>query len=342
MLTRNLAAEPFTVGVAVPLTGDLAAYGTAIQNGFALSREDFPSSTVQMTFEDNRYDAKESLSAYRRLVDQKRVNLLFSWGETPLQSIAPLIERNAIPTIAMSLDPIPAYNKKWIVLSLNHPADIIGVLHRELRRRSIRSVGFVLTEDPFLKALHGEFVAAQESGESSEIIGTVAPGEMDFRTLALKASKAKYGAIGVYLLSGQVQAFYREAARIGFSPRSFGTDVFENRDEIAAAGKAMQGGLYPNLAVPVDFHRRYVEAFKSDNQVAFAYNAFIIGRWIHSTFGGTPGASLKVHDNEAILTSILNGSYGDGISVKRAKHGSIHISFPVVVREVQGGEFRDL
>ena len=71
MVARNVRAEPFTVGVAIPLTGDLAAYGAAVQNGFALSREDFPNSTVKIAFEDNRYDAKQSLSAYRALVDQK-------------------------------------------------------------------------------------------------------------------------------------------------------------------------------------------------------------------------------------------------------------------------------
>jgi hypothetical protein len=57
----------------------------------------------------------------------------------------------------MSLDPVPAYGKKWIVVSVNHPSDFIKVLREQLRQRGVRSVGIVLTEDPFSQALNQEF-----------------------------------------------------------------------------------------------------------------------------------------------------------------------------------------
>ena len=43
------------------------------------------------------------------------------------------IERGRVPTLAMSLDPVPAYGKKWIVVSVNHPSDFIKVLREQLR-----------------------------------------------------------------------------------------------------------------------------------------------------------------------------------------------------------------
>ena len=340
--TRGVVAEPFSVGVALPLTGDVAVYGTAVQNGFALSKEDFPASTVQFKFEDNRYDAKESLSVYRSLVERHKVDLFFTWGESPLQSIAPLIERDQTPTIAMSLDATPAHNKKWIVLSVNHPRDLINTLRPELRQRGIRSIGFVVTEDPFFKALYEEFVKTAAPGESAEIIGTVRPGEVDLRSLVLKASRGKYDAIGVYLMPGQVRSFYREATRIGFSSVSFGTDIFESRQEITAAGKAMQGAIDPNFSVPKDFHRRYIERFKHDDEITFAYNAFVVGRWIHSTFGVAKGATPKSYDREAILQALLYGSFDGQAKVTQTEYRSTHISFPLVGRQVGEGGFKDL
>jgi ABC-type branched-subunit amino acid transport system substrate-binding protein len=342
VLSSHVSAEPFTVGVALPLTGDLAAYGHAVRNGFTMSAAESPSSKVQMRFEDNRYDARESLSAFRKLVDQQKVDLLFSWGETPLQSIAPLIERTGVPTLVMSLDPTPAYGKKWIVVTVNHPRDFIKVLRERLRKQGVHSVGFILTEDPFLQALYQEFAASALPDETVGLIGSVTPGDTDLRSLTLKASREKYDALGIYLLAGQIQRFYREAARIGFAPVTFGTDGFESREEVEASGKAMHGAIYPNLAVPEDFQRRYVATFHRNDQISFAYNAYIVGLWIHSTFGTPVGPSSIKPDRESVRKALMAASFQGGATLMVSPQNSTHIAFPLVVREITQDGFRDI
>jgi branched-chain amino acid transport system substrate-binding protein len=327
VLSSHVSAEPFTVGVALPLTGDIAAYGHAVRNGFAMSTAESPSSKAQMRFEDNRYDARESLSAFRKLVDQQKVDLLFSWGETPLQSIATLIERAGVPTLAMSLDPSPAYGKKWIVVTVNHPRDFIKTLRERLRKQGVRSVGFLLAEDPFSQALYQEFATSALPGETVELIGSVTPRETDLRSLTLKASKGKYDALGIYLLSGQIQRFYREAARIGFTPVTFGTDGFESREEVDASGKAIHGAIYPNLAVPADFQRRY---------------AYIVGLWIHSTFGSPVGSSDTKPDRESVRKALMAASFQGGATLAVSPQNSTHIVFPLVVRQITQDGFRDV
>jgi branched-chain amino acid transport system substrate-binding protein len=335
-------AQSFTVGVSLPLTGDIAAYGHAVRNGLMMSSQEWPTSSVQMRFEDNRYDARESLAAYRKLVSQHKVDFLFSWGETPLQSIAPLIERGRVPTLAMSLDPVPAYGKKWIVVSVNHPSDFIKVLREQLRQRGVRSVGIVLTEDPFSQALYQEFAASALPGEKVEVIGSVAPGETDLRSLTLKASRGNYDAIGVYLLSGQIRRFYREAARIGFSPVTFGYDGFESKEEVTASGRAMINAIYPNIAIPEDFARRYVETFKRNDHISFAYNAYIIGQWIHSKFGAVGSAGNPRPDADSIRKALMTASFNGGAALSESPQQSMHMAFPLVIKEIVEGGFRDI
>jgi len=336
---KSAVAESFLVGVSAPLTGDMAAYGRAVRNGFSMSDADFPKSGVKMVFEDNRYESKEALSAYRKLKDLQNVDLMFSWGESPLQSTAPIIERAGPATIAMSFDPSPGCGKKGIVMAVNHPRDLIEVVLKDLRQRGAKSFGFLVTDDPYFRAVYREFEAALLPGEAVQIVGTIAPGDLDLRALTLRASRGTFDAVGVYLLPGQVRAFYREAARINFNPESFGTDVFENRDEIAAAGNVMRGAIYPNLAIPSDFKKRYVESYKSEEEISFAYNAYIIGRWIHSAFGG--GDFRTKLSREEVLARMQTHPFDGGVKVASSLCGSRHINFPIALKRVVEGGFEE-
>jgi ABC-type branched-subunit amino acid transport system substrate-binding protein len=242
----------------------------------------------------------------------------------------------------MSLDPTPAYGKKWIVVTVNHPRDFIKVLRERLRKQGVHSVGFILTEDPFLQALYQEFAASALPDETVGLIGSVTPGDTDLRSLTLKASREKYDALGIYLLAGQIQRFYREAARIGFAPVTFGTDGFESREEVEASGKAMHGAIYPNLAVPEDFQRRYVATFHRNDQISFAYNAYIVGLWIHSTFGTPVGPSSIKPDRESVRKALMAASFQGGATLMVSPQNSTHIAFPLVVREITQDGFRDI
>ncbi len=166
LASTPVLAEPFTIGVSAPLTGELAEYGEAVRNGFLLSNSEQLNSPLRLIFEDNKYDAKESLSAYRSLVTVKGVDLLFSWGETPLHAIAPLVERAGIPTVAMSVDAEPAQGRNSIVIAVNAPRQFAETVLADIRSRTLKKVCFVATEDPFLSALIGQFKLAISSDES--------------------------------------------------------------------------------------------------------------------------------------------------------------------------------
>ena len=335
--TTPLVAEPFKVGVSAPLTGDLAEFGESVRNGFEMSVAECPGSQLRFLYEDNQYNAKVALSAYRKLVAEEKIDALFSWGEAPLHAIAPLVARQGIPTVAMSVDTAPAEGNASVVISINTPNQFVEKLRSELRLRGLKKIGFVVTEDPFTLGLFDVFAKTSLPDETVEVIASVAATEMDFKTIATKVARSGYDAIGVYLLSGQVQSMYRELGKLRFARPSFGSDVFESRSEVEGAGGAIEGALYPNLLVPSDFRSRYRARFGKDSQVAYAYNSYVVGRWFLSAFGD--GQKIARTD---VLVRLKSVPFNESVKVQVAPNNVMYLYFPLVVRRVRQGEFEDL
>ncbi len=144
-------------------------------------------------------------------------------------------------------------------------------------------------------------------------------------------------ALGVYLLSGQVGAFYRELSKQGVLVHTFGTDVFESRAEIQAAGRAMQGAVYPNLRVPEDFRERYRSTFAKDSQISYAYNAYTLGNWFHSLFARASHLSKS-----EILALLRGGPTTYPIDRTQSELRVTHLSFPLILRRVTQDGFEDV
>ena len=332
-----LAAEPFKVGVSAPFTGDLAEYGEAVRNGFEMSASEFSGGELRFIYEDNQYDAKAALTAYRKLVSGEKIDLLFSWGEAPLHAIAPLVQRQGIPTVAMSVDTTPAEDNSSVIISINTPSQLVERLRRDLRSRGIKRIGFVVTEDPFTQGLYDIFSKTTLPDETVELIATVPAAEKDFKTIATKVVGSPYDAIGVYLLSGQVQALYRELGKLRFVRPSFGSDVFESRSEIEGSGPAIEGAVYPNIFVPNEFRDQYRTRFGKDSQMSYAYNSYVVGRWFFGALGkGKDGTNYTVFER---LRSV---AVGESVKLEYAPHNVSFLSFPLVVRRVHTGNFEDV
>jgi hypothetical protein len=165
------------IGVACPLTGDLAEYGAAVRNGVALAREKAPAgrAAVQFVFEDNQYDPAKAVSALSKLREADEIELLYSWGETTLHAIAPIAERAKLPVVAMSLDAAPALGRAYIIRSINHAEEFAALLLEYFRKRGFAKIGVIKTEDPFLNSMTEGLQKQLRPGESLEVAAALLP-----------------------------------------------------------------------------------------------------------------------------------------------------------------------
>lgn len=328
------------IGVSAPMSGDLAEYGTAVRQGIELAIAEEPSafSKINFIFEDNMYEAAKAVSAFRKLQTLDRVDLIYNWGEATLHAIAPIAEQTKMPLLAMSLDPQPAIGKKYIIRSINYAEQYTIKLLQYLRFNNLKKIALVKTEDVFFNAMLDGLKKNLRKEESLDVIANFNPAELDFKaSIALLRTK-KFDVLGVYLQSGQVSVFYRQLTTLGLKTESFGTDVFESKTEIQKAQGQMEGAFYPNGLVPENFAKLYLQKYKNDNQIAYAYNAFV--------FAKLSGLLLKDIDRqltpEETIRLYSNPPDNLGFRFQENNSGGKFYEFPLVIKKIVGDSFVEI
>jgi len=331
----------YQVGVSLPLTGDLAEYGAAVRNGIEVARNKLPSEFkhLKLTFDDNQYDAKVALTVVQRFQSDK-MDLVYSWGEVPLNAIAPVAEKNRLPLTAYSLDNSAARYSRYVTLMSNDPKSLTAPLVNILRKQQLKHFGVIAMEDPYIDACIQGFRSNLKEDESLTIVSTVLPAEADMKPHALRAKTASIDALGVYLYPGQISSLYRSLGAIGVTHRTFGTDIFESRREIRSAGSPMQGALYPNFEIPKWFADEYVRRFKDDAQISYGYNGYAWAVVAASVLSSSPD-KLSADGIVAAFRSVKGDEGGLNFRPKLTLDGIHYYEFPVVVRKVLDGSFEN-
>ncbi len=331
-------SEPLRVGISVPLTGDIAEYGTAVKNGFELAKNENSSQfrDIELSFEDNQYDSKKAISAYNKLVTFNKVSLIYNWGEAPLNAVAPLAERNKIPLLSLSLDANPAKDKKYVIRTINSSYEYANCLLKHLEKRKIKNIGIIALEDPFIDSMIDGLKASVSETQNIDIAYTFLPDTIDFKTAILKLKAKNYDAIGVYLFPGQVSTFYKQAAAYGLRTPTFGTDIFESKTEAKQANGLMDGSVFPSVNVPKNFLEKYEKKFSNVIQIAYGYNAYVVAKMLPAIKKELP-ENYSGQDVLKSISKIKDSSFKLTVD----KFGK-YFQFPLVVKEVNGLKFEVL
>ena len=189
----------FNVGVIIPLTGDLADYGSSIQREFELATSGAPErfSNVHFVFEDSRYDGNAAVTALQKLKAANNIGLYYAWGVSPTEAIIPISESAKLPLLVETTLKESTAKKTYVVRAARTGERIAKALSAELVKRKVHSVSFLNTDIPF----YDDILRHLESSLRSEKIRVtrierLLPTENDLRSYVLKLSKQKVDAIG--------------------------------------------------------------------------------------------------------------------------------------------------
>ncbi len=316
-----------SVGVSAPLTGICAEYGTSVKRGIILAQKEQKSSSVRFVFEDNAYDARKSISAYRSLKDIKKVSAIYSWGEIPLVAVSNLAEKDRMPLLVMSNDDRLARDRKYILNMQLPPEKYAAALKSQLDKKGIKKVAFLVAEDPFTEAMARGMreQPGMQEGIVSEV--SVSPDLSDFRSEILKLKNKSFDALGVYLLPGQVGVFAKQARAAGIGAFLFGADSFESSTEYALSSGALSGSLYTNIGVPNEFVSKIKEYFPSEEKPGFVWDSYLFAKASMQVF-----EKGQVKDPLTITKSYRSAIGGMGIQVLKSTHGMEYTDLPLALR----------
>jgi len=337
------AAEPFKVGVSIPLTGSFAEYGEAVRNGIEMAAADQPGLTaaVRFIYEDNAYDPKKAVGDMQKFADLDKVNLALVWGNEPALSVAPIAEQKRLPTVVIAQYPQASAGKKYVIRFINNGEQFSQALLDYLRLLKIKRIAVIKSELSFFNMLI-DGLKQNRRDEEIELVDTFLPGETDFRSSILRLKSRSFDILGVYLSSPQVRQFFRQAAELNFRPRAFGATPFESSIVIADSLPYMEGAVYTHNAVTDWFRDKYVSRYANDMQLAYAANAYDFAVLTSRLFGSgdrvlTPLEVISAY-SDAQSQNAASGAYHFVDSAAEGKH----FEFDIVVRRITAGRAEEV
>lgn len=265
---------PTTVGVILPLSGEVASMGQAFRRGLDLFVKDYPQSSIKLVFEDHRYDGKSALSALHKLRQVDKVALEIVWGNMPGDSCAPVAEQEKIPLIAISMNPV-AKDRKYVV-SLGPPTDklLTKVGERLAEWNTQNAAAISIDIGNALQAL--EQLKVRMHGALA--IKTIANEESDFKTMILALKKKKVDSLFLLMLPKQALTFLRQAKQLDFHPRIIGGDVFADMNFQKEALQYTDSLYYVYGATDEAFIARLKNEFGDTSYFFEAASGYSLGR----------------------------------------------------------------
>lgn len=328
--------EKLEVGLILPLSGPLAEYGIAVQNGIELAKEHDKSINLVCNFytEDSKYDSKVAVTAFNKLVKLNKVSTIYNWGGPTSEAVAPLADPNSVALFVWSADPAISENNKNVIRFCNSGREYAEVLSRYLKQQRYRKVGIVKTENQYIDTILSGLVATSGMDLQIEVVDTYLPIDQNFSSTITKIRNQNYDALGIFLLSGQVSNFAKKLKEQKLKLPIFGTDFFESMTEVKQANGGLDQAVFSNNEVTNQFRSEYIGRFKNDFQINHAANGYDFANFLC----GSLRSRLSGISSEEILTEAANITEFSGEQGKTkftlGTRGDKSFPFPVVLRKI--------
>lgn len=368
--TGAAANQTLSIGVIAPLSGDLSAVGSGIENGVDLAVKQANSKgtvkgyTLKMVAEDDTAKADVGAQVASKLVsDNTVVGVVGPLNSSVGQTVAPVMAQAGLTVISPSNTGTALTGRDALVTggSQSRPYksyfrvvatdDIQGPFAAEFAVTTLgkKKIAIVHDKKAYGQGLAEAFAAkAKELGATVLKTETINPGDKDFSGVVTKLSAQKpdflfYG--GEYPEAGLLTKQMKSA---GLNIPLMGGDGVNSGEYIENAGKQAEGDFATALGAPTEslpsakqFVTDYAAGGYAENERdpygAYAYDSAnaIIQAIAKAVEGGATAADLRAKVLEGVQGINFEGSTGP---ISFDEFGDT-TSKVLTVYEVKGGEF---
>ncbi len=284
----HVSDQKFNFGIVIPLSGDLAEYGSSIRNGFELARLEKPEkfSKIKLIYEDSRYDGKTAVVALQNMSVIHSINLYYLWGVSPTEAMLPIAQAKNLPVLAETTVKEATLGKPLVIRAARTGERIANALAQELKNRGIKSVSLIVTTIPFYSDIvkHLEINLREigiEVSRKDEVDASMA----DFKPILWKKKSQGEVAIGAFLLPAQLVSFYRQAHLMKLDVQTFNADLLDSETLVNECPENINGAFFTQVGVTQDFRKRYKEKYGNDIQIGSAAQSYDVGMLVADLFG---------------------------------------------------------
>lgn len=272
--TVNAETQPLRIGFIGPLSGPAAAYGVAARNGIQLALEDISaergvSAPLQIWYEDDRFEAKQTVAAFKRLHNLHGLHLVISIASTPSKALAPVAQAANVPLLAWASDASVAAGRTLVIRTYPSGADEGRHIARAAASRDYHAVAVAFSVNDYTRSVRDGFIEAFSKDRVA--IEEELPGVVDdFRPFLLKAKARGADSFFLCVNPGQSGVFARQARDLGLTGPIFGCENLNNLEEYKASRGALEGAWMVTVGVTNKFRDRYRARFNDDSILSAA------------------------------------------------------------------------
>ncbi|MCC6210486.1 MAG: ABC transporter substrate-binding protein [Burkholderiales bacterium] len=296
LAAAGVAAQPkeIRIGCYAPLTGPVAKYGKAMDEGFRMAIEDFTATgrlkgvAVSIQCEDDQNRADDGINIARKFIEDRSIlAVLGSWASTVTLAAGPIYNQAKL----VNLTPIsshpdvtkigPYMFRQSIIQSAEGAAN--AAFMTELGAKRVAMLGI---PNDYGKANVGLTRRALEAkGVTIVFEEFIRPDAQDFRQVLQKALREKPDMLYLGLFAPQASLVLKQYRQLGAQVPVYGAAALGSNDLLRLAGDAAEGMkallvLHPAVGQKMaDFYRRYEAKYKAAPET-FAANAYISARML--------------------------------------------------------------
>ncbi len=324
LVSTLASAKEVKIGVVLPLTGPIAAFGQTSKNGLDIAYEANNKlkngDTVKLVVLDDRGDKVEAATAVKRLLDKDKVSVILGEvASSNSMAMAPVAEKAKTPMIThASTNPRVTKGKKYVTRACFIDPFQGAVMAKYALDNGLKSAVVVTdAKQDYSVGLSKAFKKAYTAA-GGKVVKTVLinSGDKDFnaQVSAIKAANPAIIAFTGYYPEGAL--LVKQARAMGVNAPFIGADGVGFPELIKIAGKAAEGFMYtdhfneaaassPEAKAYVDaFHKKYNKP--ADSMGALAADAYGM---ILNAMNECIDAGKASDDKECINTN-LRGTKG--------------------------------
>jgi len=329
--------DEVVIGAMMPLTGDNAVFGRALQQGMEIGLAEVNRSggiggaPLRIVFEDTQANPQLGLTAFQKLVDANGCQLVLGGMFSAVTlAVAPLAERRGVVLLSPTSSAIELTSAGDFVFRI-YPSDTYdGVFAATFARDQLQAeragvlalqVGSTMAisevfRDTF-SGLGGEVVFSQPHKE----------GETEFRIQLRQLAATNPDVVFLPSYLNEMARILRQAKELGLSYRILSISTFNDPAILDLAGEAAEGVVfstpYFDPEAPEDLTRNFVAAFKAaySNKpniwAGYGYDAVRVAAAALTSSGQEPEAHLvrdalyELKDFPGVTGNVTFDSNGD-------------------------------
>ena len=262
LFTAPAAAErAIKIGVILPITGDMAAVGTACRDAVRMAFDEHAggSTNYQFIFEDDRLMPTEVAKAAQKLISVDKVSAIISTWSYGGRIVAPLAQRAKIPHIGMAWDILVA-NGDYNFIHLTPPSEFMRSFLEAFKKLGVTRVALLGIEESGSVYALDEFVRMAPEYKIEVVYRDSLPWEFnDFNSIVTKISKVNPQYLLVNIGGGRLIAGLLQALKT--QQTTFKVTAATSFDVTTEMG-ALEGAWYVSDSyIPDDIVERFTKKY---------------------------------------------------------------------------------